>query len=288
MIGKRLCQSLSGLGEVYAIVRESKKSVLSGYNVKVICSDMSEYKNITEKIKEHIDVAILLAWEGTRGEERNCLSVQEKNFSFNMDLIGELEKLHIKKIILAGSQAEYGIWPKDIMVNEEMIANPMTEYGKYKLKFYLEAKKICEAIKVVLIEPRIFSLYGPDDYENSLVMSMLRKMKLGEVCDLTECKHLWNFLYIDDAIDALVGFVVNDCEAGIYNLASEDTRELRDFVEEMYIVSQSRSLLNYGIIKYPATGVINLNPNIEKIRNTGWKEKTEFKQGIKKILNSMC
>lgn len=57
---------------------------------------------------------------------------------------------------------------------------------------------------MTLLEPRFFSLYGPNDYEGTMIISVLKKMLKDLSCDLTECIQIWDFLYIDDAIDALV------------------------------------------------------------------------------------
>lgn len=57
------------------------------------------------------------------------------------------------------------------------------------------------------MEPRFFSLYGPYDFEGTLVMSTLKKLMGNEPCDLTKCIQQWDFLYIDDAIEALRLFI---------------------------------------------------------------------------------
>lgn len=48
------------------------------------------------------------------------------------------------------------IWSmdKEEKVKETDCCNPNTEYGKYKLKLYQDALKICEEKGVRLIEPR--------------------------------------------------------------------------------------------------------------------------------------
>ena len=273
MIGKALCQRLDTEEEIIAVVREKKKEAALGEKIELVYCDMVNYTNISKVLDKNIDAAILLAWQGTRGEGRNSEEIQKQNYLYNMQLIDELIKLNVKKILIAGSQAEYGLISGERKVDEIVEAYPNTAYGKYKLKLYLDAKKRCDGLGITLIETRIFSLYGPNDYENTMVMSTLKKMVNNEECNLTECTQLWNFLYIDDAIEAIIKLLLSDSKAGVYNLASRDTRILKEFIIKMYNICQSKSKMNFGAIQYPKTGKVNLYPNIEKLKSTGWEEK---------------
>lgn len=51
--------------------------------------------------------------------------------------------------------------------------------------------------------------------------------------ELGECTQLWNYLYIDDAVNAIVKLLTGDAPAGVYNVAGEDTRPLREYIETM-------------------------------------------------------
>jgi nucleoside-diphosphate-sugar epimerase len=53
----------------------------------------------------------------------------------------------------------------------------------------------------------------------------------------------------------------------------------------MYRITKSSSILNYGAISYPSTGMVNVNPDIEKLKNIGWKPEVTFEEGIKRIIN---
>ena len=39
---------------------------------------------------------------------------------------------------------------------------------------------------------------------------------------------------------------------------------------------KSSSVLNYGAIPYPSTGMVNVNPDIEKLKSIGWKPEVTF------------
>lgn len=288
MIGVVLCKELLNKGhEVFAVIREqcSKEEELPNSDkLHIIRCDMDAYDRLDQIVDGQVDVAILLAWNGTRGESRNNTDLQFTNLNNNMSALAALQKLGCWKVISAGSQAEYGPWYEQAKQSEECIPKPNTEYGKYKLQFYKKAKEYCEQNKMILVEPRFFSLYGPDDYSGTLVMSNLYNMSHNLPCQLTECKQTWDFLFITDAISGLMLLIEKDCQAGVYNFGYGQSAPLRYYIEKMYEILQSASELQYGIVPYPTTGMVSINPSVEKLKSLGWKPLVTFEEGICEII----
>lgn len=272
--------------EAVAIVRENSEIKLNTQkltNVTVIKCDMDDYSVLADKV-DFVDCLIYLTWNGTRGADRNNIVLQRQNFEVGLDTIKKFVDKGCKTIILAGSQAEYGLCVGKHKVVETAVSNPNTEYGKYKLKLYEEVKKYITGKNVRLIEPRFFSLYGTDDYDGTMVISTLKKMLRDEPCDLTQCIQTWDFLHIDDAVEGLLKLIKSETAEGIYNFGSGEAYELKHFIEIMYRLTNSKSKLNYGAIPYPETGMVNVNPCIEKLRGVGWEPKVGFEEGIKSIV----
>lgn len=289
MIGNALCHELIEQGhDVWAIVRDGcrKEGTLpNSPRLELIYCDMSMYSILADKVKGTVDVGILLAWNGTRGTDRNNIQMQRENLEDNMAAVRSLQKMGCKKILSAGSQAEYGPWYEQNKQDENCVPCPNTEYGRYKLKFYKAAKKYCAENGIQFIEPRFFSLYGPDDYQGTLVMSTLKKLLQNQECEMTECKQMWDFLYITDAIEALSILIEKECTQGIYNLGYGDSQPLKYYVEKMHQITKSRSQLHYGAIPYPETGMVSINPSVEKLKKTGWKPQVSFEDGIQRIID---
>lgn len=288
MIGSALVNRLTKQNhEVIAIVRNncSKLELLNNNSkLTIIECDMNRFKQLVLLINKPVDVAFAFAWDGTRGGARNDSELQKYNYYNCVDFLQATLNLGCKKFFTAGSQAEYGICTSKDKVTEEYITVPNTEYGIYKLKFYKYAKSFCEQNNCVLIEPRFFSLYGPKDYAGTLIMSTINKMINNEVCELTECIQLWDFLYIDDAIDGLIMLMNNKEAYGVYNFGSGYSKPLKYYIEKMKIIMNSTSELKYGMIPYPNTGIVNVNPNVNKLKKIGWIPKISFEEGIEIIL----
>ena len=78
---------------------------------------------------------------------------------------------------------------------------------------------------------RFFSVYGPGDHKESLINTLVNKLSNGESVELGNCGQQWNYMYIDDAVDA-VFTLCTKFTGDTYNIASEDTRSLKEYVEE--------------------------------------------------------
>ena len=287
MIGAALANKLlDNNHEVVAVVRLNTKKIETinkSQNLSVVECNMEDYAELNSLIQGKVDVAVSTAWNGTRGADRNNRELQEENYKNSVSFLNIMLSKGCKKFLTAGSQAEYGLWTSKEKLKEDIIPTPNTEYGKYKLKFYEYAKDYCKSNGCILIEPRFFSLYGPKDYEGTLVISTLKKMFENKPCELTECIQLWDFLYIDDAIDGLVKLLENDVSEGVYNFGSGYSAPLKEYIMEMKEITNSDSELHYGAIPYPATGIVNVNPDVSKLINCGWAPKVSFADGIKTI-----
>lgn len=291
MIGAALTNKLlDNNHDVVAVVRPNSKKIEALHkkpNLSIVECNMEDYAELSNLLVGKVDVAVSTAWSGTRGADRNDKKLQEDNYKNSISFLEAMISKGCKKFLTAGSQAEYGLWTRKGKLKEDEIPNPNTEYGKYKLKFYEHAKDYCGRNGCRLIEPRFFSLYGPKDYEGTLVISTLKKMVENKPCDLTECVQLWDFLYIGDAIDGLIRLIENDAAGGIYNFGSGYSAPLKEYIEKMRELTKSQSVLRYGTVPYPSTGIVNVNPDVTKLTEIGWKPSVKFEEGIKKIISSM-
>nr|WP_302937583.1 NAD(P)-dependent oxidoreductase [Megamonas funiformis] len=252
---------------IYAIIRPNSinKDKLNEFsNLKIIELDQKEIENLKLYLKK-VDICIHLAWEGTRVPERYDEKIQEQNYINSVKTFEAVTALGCDVFLGTGSQAEYG-FVNDI-ITEETETNPNTEYGKFKLKTCLELEKKALENNVRFIWGRIFSVYGEGDYENTLIMSTLRNMKKNKDVNMTEGKQYWNYIYIKDLSKIIINLIFNKEAKGIFNLASNDTRPLKEYILDMKKALNSKSKINFGVIPYRQEGIVNIKPSILKLNN---------------------
>lgn len=285
---KLIDQLLQNKFNVYAVIRRnsSNRSKLDRYSdINIIELDMPEVDSLPTKIS-NCDIFFHLAWDGTRGFTRDDHQLQHNNYINSIKALKVAAKLGCKIFIDAGSQAEYGI--NTGLISEDTLCDPKTEYGKAKLNFFNDALKFCKSHKIHFKEPRFFSLYGKDDFDGTLIISIINKMLANEKIELTECIQMWNYLYLDDAVDGLIKLATVDCSDGPYNFGSDNTRQLKDFIDDIYKITKSKSELNFGSIPYHPSGMVSIQPDIKKLKfETGWSPNTSFKDGILGIIEDI-
>ena len=148
---------------------------------------------------------------------------------------------------------------------------------------------MAEELGMKYLHLRIFSLFGETDHPWTLVMSCIDKMLRNEPMDLSPCTQNWNFLYVKDAarqIRALCQHAVEteDYKSEIYQIASEDTRPLKDFVEQMKELTETKSELHYGAV-VPAH-LVSLQPNMQKTKAVvGTLAEYDFDTVVKQIID---
>lgn len=272
--------------DVTLVIRKGGKIDLSEVTkeMRVVECDMEEYANLGLIVGPG-DCFIDLPWLGSRGADRQNPELQEFNYKCNMNAMRSMADAGYTTLVSAGSQAEYGQCSGYISENTPLNAN--TEYGKFKVKIFNETTELCRERGIRFIEPRYFSLYGPEDYEKTLIMSCIDKMRKNVPCELNECTQLWDYLYVDDAVEAVFELCRNDNASGAYNFATGDHRQLREFVMDIHEAIGNSSEVHFGAVEYNGL-YIDLQPVVDKLKKDArWKPKTSFKEGIRRIAESM-
>lgn len=294
MIGLAVVRALSNnnVERIYAIVQpnsERMNRIPKRKNISIIECDLADYANLYHLINDDCDVFYHFARRPTKNKQtgkENDVYTFWNNVKYSLDALEVAKKLGCQTFVGAGSQAEYGSVRGKIQRPGD-ITNPDTFYGMEKVSIYnflrLEAKKCGVKLQWV----RIFSVYGIYDKDTTMVMSVLDKLINNEDVNVTKCEQQWDYLYEDDAGEALYYIGKQKDTSSVFCLGSGMARPLREFIDEMKVISKSNSKVNYGAIPYSANTVMNLQADISKIKEyTGWSgPKISFKEGITSIIN---
>ena len=97
----------------------------------------------------------------------------------------------------------------------------------------------------------------------------------------------WNYVYVKDAVRQIAVLSLhalrdNEFRCEVYNIASEDTRVLKEFVEAMKEICGSQSELMFG--GYDKEKDVNLNPDVRRTKEIV-KSLTEW--GFEEIIENI-
>jgi nucleoside-diphosphate-sugar epimerase len=253
-----------------------KFKFLSGYT-----EDISLYeKDITDFSP---DIVIHFGWNGgSNYKDTNSINQLHTNIPDNIRFLDLLNKLPKKpKFIGVGSFAEYGQVTSTVDENYE--ESPISYYGMAKLFCKHYSENFCKANNIKWVWLRPCFIYGPNDRDNRLIPSLIKKFNKNEKVELDECKIIIDLLYIDDFINLTYELIISEYE-GIYNISSGTYQPLKDVIFQIYNYLNSTSQITFNpennrkLVQYfvsadnskilKITNITNLTPLIKGLEQT--------------------
>lgn len=251
-VGKNLIESLINDGyEVYAVIRPSSNKLIeieSRLLHKVEC-DMKSYNQLIKMIPE-ADTCFHLAWEGTSGELRGNQRIQINNIHYSCDLIEACKKIGVRNFIFAGSIMEYEyLQIKDDLANNN---NRNYFYSLSKYCAHLFCEQLCTNLDIRFSSLLISNIYGPGEQSTRFLNTFLNKLLNNESMPLSAGNQMYDFIYIDDAVNKIKLIGEHGKNHEEYYIGSETQKPLKEFLIE------AKNLVNPGY--QMQFGALNGNP----------------------------
>lgn len=298
VIGHALVEYLELKGvQVIAVVRGDSKRKDCIYEsdniIKVECS-LNELEKLPQKIRkavknknwsdeQQIDVFYHFAWDGTFGDSRNDMYMQNRNVTYALDAVNAASELGCKTFIGAGSQAEYGRYEGKLNANTP--AFPENGYGIAKFCAGQMTQIQCEKKGLNHIWTRILSVYGPYDGSETMIMSMIRKILKGERASCTKGEQMWDYLYSKDAAKMMYLLGNRGVGGKTYCLGSGTERPLKEYIEIIRDAINPNAIVGFGDIEYSEKQVMYLCADIQElVVDTGYLADYTFEMGIKETV----
>lgn len=269
---------------VFAIIRPESKNVnlfKDNKQVTVLRYRMDQTKDWAKEMP-NIDSFFHFGWDGVGADGRSNQNIQDKNVNDAVSCMYTAAHLKCRNFLFAGSQAEYGQTAG--VVSEQTVCKPIINYGKAKLSVNSLCEPLAKELGINYYHTRIFSVYGQKDHPWALIPSCITTLCDGKEMHLTSCTQYWNYLHVEDAARALCELTFSGAEAGIYNVASTDTRPLKEFVKVIFQECGSGSL-HFGTYRNPYEKPVNLQPDIRKLQTAiGFFPMISFEHGISELI----
>jgi len=286
-IGCALCEEfLKNNDEVVAVVRPdtAKKEKLLRLQkeypeglLQLIELELKELEQLAAVHHVQADAFYHLAWNGSSGADREDYEIQMSNIGYTGTAIRAAKACGCASFIGAGSQAEYGV-VHGVATEGDTLPNPFMMYGAAKLAAYHMGRLLAKQQEIRFLWPRIYSVYGVGENPGTLVNYVMETLLHGQEPELSPCENMWNFLYITDCCK-LLRMLAGVSEEGIYHIASEDTRPLKEFVCELRDTVAQDMALGFGKKAANPDKTFHLEPEIKRLR---LKQYVTFKEGILK------
>lgn len=267
--------------DVTCIVHQGSKrlgNLPQGNKVHIVECDLYDYRAFS--LDGQYDAFIHLSWEKTFGASRDDAEVQARNIQYTLDAVQLAHRCGCSVFVGAGSQAEYGVQSVDL--TPDLPVKPESGYGIAKYAAGKLSAMLCKSLGIRQCWVRILSVYGPNDGENSLINYLIREFKAGNSPQLTKCEQMWDYLYADDAADAILAVAEKGVDGKAYPLGSGNGRKLSEYVEDIKNTINPSIAVQFGAKEYYPHQPMHLVADVSELTaDTGWMSKTFFLDGIK-------
>lgn len=133
--------------------------------------------------------------------------------------------------------------------------------------------------------------YGPNSSDKNFIKWISDEiLKDSMDIPLTLCTQKRDFLYIDDAVNAIDIIIKNmhNINDGFeeFHVGTNNDYVLKDVIFKLKKIANSKSTFNFGAIKFRDKEPISSKKNMDKILNLGWKPEVLLEKGLKKMLKN--
>ena len=280
-----------------------RKLIKENHNVYVFSKSTNNIQDILDKVKFNFssnnelvnfekeildfspEVVIHCGWSGGNSyQDVNDLNQLYENVESSVKFLEILNHLPNKpKFIGFGSFSEYGNLP--IPINENDVEQPINLYGLSKLTFKNYSKMLCNNYGIEWVWVRPCYIYGPNDVKTRLIPLLVNKLLNDQEIILDDCNKIIDYLYIDDFVDYFYSLIQNPSN-GVYNLCSGKQYNLKELIQEIHQLSQSKSKISFDSKlnrKFTSSHICGDNTKITTQSN--YSPQIDINQGVLLTIN---
>jgi nucleoside-diphosphate-sugar epimerase len=152
--------------------------------------------------------------------------------------------------VSAGTCAEYRWGGRRLYSERTTALKPATLYGACKLGFAQMIDAYARQEGYSFAWGRVFFTFGPGEYPQRLVPSVIRSLLRNETARTTNGLHIRDFMYVDDVARAFVALLEADCR-GPVNIASGTGIRIADIVIRLGQLLGRSHLVHLGALPSP-------------------------------------
>ena len=200
------------------------------------------------------DVVFNLAAAGVTAGAHDPSELFQGNALIATQLLEAVAKGSVRRFVHVGSCSEYAAGQPGVLMDENWPQEPASPYGVAKLTATHLARVHAKRLGVPLVTLRLFNTHGPGEAPHRLVPALLRGLLNGEPVDLTPGQQQRDWLYIEDAVEAMFRVAAAEdlgADGRVFNVCTGQAASVRDVGEFVRaLLHQPERLLRWGALPY--------------------------------------
>ncbi len=281
-------QILQYRDDVYAV---TLKEPLTSWRIddlrqdRIVQANIIEEKEIEKLFTQYSFKTIFnLAAYGAYSKQNNVHLIYQTNITGLLNLLQSGLKYNIQAFVHAGSSSEYGLNSKAPAENAEM--HPNSHYAVTKVSASHMLKYYGTILKLPVLSLRFYSIYGPYEEPDRLIPQLIEQGIKKEFPPLVHPEVSRDFVYIDDAVCALL-LAANTDIASIAGQSINIATGIKTTIQDLALVSKELFQIptqpSFGNFTNREWDVKDWVGNADLARQTlSWEATVSLKEGLLK------
>ena len=283
--GSHLCRRLLAQGvTVYGVdVVEKAHEQFKCPNYLSITASFEEYSKLHGQVNEPIDVFFHFAWEGGLLQEAFWnYELQLSNAKHACDAYMQAVKMGAKRFVNAGTNNQIEI--RQFLRATDYTPRGTTIYATAKIAAELMIRTLSEKYETEYLGTMIPMPYGDGNRSMQLFNVLTLSLLKGQSPDLIEGNNLYDMVYVEDIIGALIAIAEKGVAGRSYYIGHRKLQTFRQWAEAIRDIVNPKVDLRFGEYKDP----LNMDYSVIDMdllyKDTGYECNSDFR---KTILNTI-
>lgn len=205
------------------------------------------------------------------------------NFQGTVNLLEALDDY--ERFIYTATSEVYG-YQQTAPFREDAVPFPLSPYavGKYSGELYARLKHQSLNKPVVVLRP--FNAFGPYQSPRAIIAELIIRALRGDEISTTEGRQTRDFNYVENLVDGFVIAATHPRAVGeVINLGTGVEISIRDLVERIHRLTNSRSTLSIGALPYRPGEIWRMcADNTKAARLLEWQSRVDLDAGLVKTI----
>lgn len=282
-VGRHAAQALVDLGyEVHASHVEASPP-LELPNVTWHRSDLQSRTDVHDLVERARPTTLLhLAWYAVHGQ----FWTSAENLQWvtaSLELVKAFRELGGKRLVIAGTCAEYAWSTNDPLLENHSEIRPSTLYGVCKDALRRIVEQYLAGTDLTWAWGRLFFLYGPHEHPDRFVTHVARSLIRSETARCTHGRQVRDFLHVSDVGRALAALARSNV-SGPVNVGSGEATSLAMVAETLQRIAGSGAV-ELGALPARADDPESIVADVRRLREeVGFRPNFSLEEGLTDLI----
>jgi nucleoside-diphosphate-sugar epimerase len=247
--------------------------------------DIGDKEAVARAIREiRPDWVFHLAAYGAYSSQTGIELMIGTNLLGTIALLDACAQVGVEAFVQTGSSSEYGY--KDHAACEDEVIHPNSHYAitKAAATHYCQFTATQQAVNAVTV--RLYSIYGPYEEPTRLIPTLIIYGLRGALPRLVSAAIARDFVYVDDAVEAMVRVATADRGGAVYNVCNGVQRSLAGVVETARRLMKIDAEPAWASMPERSwdTDVWVGSPEL-MAHEVGWRAQVDLEAGLQELIN---